>query len=134
MVIRQTAPTIMRDSSGAANRVAISLDGATVGAAAGAGSGRPCAASRSIDCISASASSVRPTASSQRGDSGSDLRMYQTISAPMPPITNIDRQPNCGIISEATKSEIGKPVTTQTVVKPDHLPRDFAGTNSVMVA
>ena len=36
--------------------------------------------------------------------------------------------------NDATSSEIGKPVTTHTVVKPDHLPRDFAGTNSVMVA
>src|SRR5450755_2020008 len=134
MVIRQTAPTIMRDSSGGANSVAMSPDGATVGAAAGGGSERPWAASRSIDCISASASSERPTASSQRGDSGSDLRRYQTISAPMPPITNIDRQPNWGITSEATSSETGRPVTTHTVVKPDHLPRDFAGTNSVMVA
>src|SRR5471032_1900264 len=134
MVIRQIEPTIIRDNNGAANRVARSLDTTTVGAAAGAGSGWPWDASRSIDCISASASSVRPTASSQRGDSGSDLRKYQTISAPMPPITNIDRQPNWGITSEATSSETGRPVTTHTVVKPDHLPRDFAGTNSVMVA
>src|SRR5690242_6186869 len=121
MVIRQIAPTIMRDSSGGANSVLISLDTGCVGAADGGGSGLPCAASRSIACISASASSVRPTASSQRGDSGSDLRKYQTIIAPMPPSTNIERQPNCGTSREATSSDIGKPVTTQTLVKPDHL-------------
>src|SRR5258708_5064237 len=134
MVIRQIEPTIIRDSSGGANSVPMSLDTVTVEAAAGAGNGWPWAASRSIDCIKASASSVRPTASSQRGDSGSDLRRYQTISAPMPPSTNIDRQPNCGTSSDATSSETGRPVTTQTVVEPDHLPRDFAGRNAVMVA
>src|ERR1700755_1539852 len=133
MVIRQTEPTIMRDSSGGANSVPISLDTGTVDGAEGGGSGLPWEASRSIACISASASSVRPTASSQRGDSGSDLRRYQTISAPMPPSTNIERQPNCGTSSDATSSATGRPVTTQTVVKPSHLPRVRAGTNSVIV-
>ena len=105
----------------------------SVAAAAGAGSGCPWAASFSIDCISASASAVRPTASSQRGDSGSDLRRYQTMSAPTPPMTNIARQPNSGTTSDATSSDTGKPVTTQTAISPSHLPRVFAGTNSVMV-
>src|SRR6478736_2250656 len=109
MVIRQIEPTIMRDSSGAVNSVASSPDAVTVAVAEGAGSGRPCAASRSIDCISASASSVRPTASSQRGDSGRALRRYQTMSAPMPPMTNIARQPNSGTTRDATSNEIGKP-------------------------
>src|SRR5580704_4067426 len=133
MVIRHTEPTIMRDNNGAENSDASSPETVTVDPAAGAGSGFPCAASRSIDCISASASSVRPTASSQRGDSGSALRRYQTISAPMPPSTNIARQPKFGTTNEATSNEIGRPVTTQTVVKPSHLPRLLAGTNSVMV-
>ena len=84
-------------------------------------------------CISASASAVRPTASSQRGDSGSDLRMYHTTSAPTPPSTNMERQPNCGTSTDATNSATGKPVTTHTVVKPSHLPRVRAGTNSVIV-
>src|ERR1700733_7120606 len=133
MVIRQIEPTIMRDSKGAVNRVARSLDTGTVEASAGAGSGWPCDASRSIDCISASASSLRPTASSQRGDSGKDLRRYQTTSAPMPPSTNIARQPNSGTTMEATSSATGNPVTTYTAIRPRNLPRDFAGTNSVMV-
>ncbi|MGY4360496.1 hypothetical protein ACVW0J_006989 [Bradyrhizobium sp. i1.7.7] len=84
-------------------------------------------------CISASASAVRPTASSQRGDSGSDLRMYHTTSAPTPPSTNMERQPNCGTTTDAINSATGRPVTTHTVVKPSHLPRVRAGTNSVIV-
>src|ERR1700754_139017 len=118
MVIRQTAPTIMRDNSGGANSVPRSGEAGTVAAAAGAGSGFPWAASFSIDCIRASASAVRPTASSQRGDSGSDLRRYQTISAPTPPSTNIARQPNSGTTSDATSSDTGRPVTTQTALSP----------------
>src|SRR6266699_2800189 len=50
--------------------------------------------SRSIACRMAFASSLRPTDSSQRGDSGSALRKYQTTSAPSPPRINIARQPN----------------------------------------
>src|SRR3954466_15130076 len=133
MVIRQTEPTIIRDSSGCVNSVPSSLEATAVAAAAGAGNGWPCAASFSIPCISASASAVRPTASSQRGDSGSDLRRYQTTSAPTPPMTNIARQPNSGTTSEATSNDTGKPVTTQTAISPSHLPSVFAGTNSVMV-
>src|SRR5882757_2796544 len=133
MVIRQTEPTIMRDNSGAVNSVPRSGEAATVTVVVGAGNGWPWAASFSIACSSASASAVRPTASSQRGDSGNDLRKYHTISAPMPPSTNIARQPNCGTTTEATSRAAGNPVTTQTAVSPSHLPRVQAGTNSVMV-
>ena len=52
---------------------------------------------------SASASAMRPLNSSQRGNSGMDLRIYQTTSAPMPAITNIGRQPNGGMISDPEK-------------------------------
>ena len=55
-------------------------------------------AARASVSISASAPRPRPRgrcASSQRGDSGSALRRYQTISAPTPAITNIGRQPKC---------------------------------------
>ena len=52
----------------------------------------------SIDCIKASASALRPCDSSQRGDSGSRLRRYHTISEPMPAMTNIGRQPQLGMI------------------------------------
>ena len=45
----------------------------------------------------ASESAVRPTASSQRGDSGIDLRIAQTTIAAAPAITNIQRQPMVGI-------------------------------------
>lgn len=133
MVIKQIEPTIIRLSSGWVNSVEILLDGATAGASAGVGSGWPCDASRSMVCIKASASSLRPTASSQRGDSGRFLRKYQTTSAPMPPSTNIARQPNCGTTKDATSSATGRPVTTHTAISPSHLPRDLAGTNSVMV-
>jgi hypothetical protein len=43
------------------------------------------------------------------------------------------RQPNCGTTTEATSSATGSPVTTHTAVKPSHLPRLRAGTNSVIV-
>ena len=66
----------------------------------GGGSGECCrATSCSIVDNKASASSARPTDSSQRGDSGSFLRKYQTTSAPSPPSTNMARQPNLGMIS-----------------------------------
>ena len=51
----------------------------------------------------------------------------------MPPMTNMARQPNSGTTRDATSKEIGKPVTTQTAIRPSHFPRVFAGTNSVMV-
>jgi len=44
---------------------------------------------------------VRPWDSSQRGDSGKLSRRYQTMSAPMPAITNIGRQPRVGMITRA---------------------------------
>src|SRR6478609_9049625 len=97
MTISATQPTNIRDSSGGLHRLARLRDGASVAAGAGGGSGAPPADSASMRCISASASSVRPTDSSQRGDSGSDLRRYQTNSAPMPPSTNIARQVNAGM-------------------------------------
>ena len=43
--------------------------------------------------VMTSASSSRPTDSSQRGDSGSLARMNQMIAAPSEPATNIHRQP-----------------------------------------
>ena len=48
--------------------------------------------------IKASASSVRPCDSSQRGDSGRFLRRYQTISEPTAAMMNIGRQPNAGMM------------------------------------
>ncbi len=102
MVIRQIEPTIIRDSSGARIATTAGRTPARSGPwspAAAACLGRP--RSRS-SCMSASASSRRPTASSQRGDSGRFLRMYQTTSAPMPPSTNMARHPNIGTTNEAT--------------------------------
>ena len=66
---------------------------------AGGGSGKVGnATSASIDVIKASASAVRPSDSSQRGDSGSALRRYQTIREPTPAMMNIGRQPKLGMI------------------------------------
>jgi hypothetical protein len=56
---------------------------------AGGGSVRPAPTSFSNACKVASASSVRPTASSQRGDSGIFLRMIQMTSAPAPAMANM---------------------------------------------
>ena len=43
------------------------------------------------------------------------------------------RQPNRGMMSVPSSAAAGKPVTTKTVMKPSHLPRDCGGTNSVSV-
>ena len=70
-------------------------------ATAGAGAGREpalCSTSFSIVSNKDSASAVRPCASSQRGDSGRFLRKYQTMSEPIPAMTNMGRQPQVGII------------------------------------
>ena len=56
------------------------------------------ATSFSMVCIRASASALRPCASSQRGDSGKFLRRYQTTSEPRPAMMNIGRQPQVGMI------------------------------------
>ncbi len=85
-------PTISCVSSGARNRSPIGRTGTGAGKAGG-GNGPLAAHSRSISASSASASSWWPWVSSQRGDSGRFLRRYQTISEPMPAITNIGRQP-----------------------------------------
>jgi len=68
---------------------------------AAAGAGRvpaPCATSFSIVVNKDSASALRPCASNQRGDSGRFLRKYQTMSEPIPAMTNMGRQPQVGII------------------------------------
>jgi len=81
-VSAQTAPTIMRDSSGCVNKdadVAGRCDGRS-------GSGRR---QRPLGGLALDRLHQRfgflgaATASSQRGDSGRALRRYQTISAPM---------------------------------------------------
>ena len=62
------------------------------------GSGPHCAStSRSIALTVASASFSRPTDSSQRGDSGIEWRSTHTITAPIPAMPNIQRQPSAGI-------------------------------------
>src|SRR6202158_3327205 len=86
-----------------------------------------------MDCRRASASAVRPTDSSQRGDSGNALRKYQTARAPSPPSANMARQPKCGMMSVPRSAAAGKPDTTITFMPPSHLPRACGGTNSVMV-
>src|SRR5579871_3998437 len=87
----------------------------TGGKSLGGGSGEcSSATSCSIASNKASASSARPTDSSQRGDSGSFLRKYQTTSAPSPPSKNITRHPTAGIISLPSSAAAGNPVTTKT--------------------
>ena len=101
---------------------------------AGAGS-EPAVAvtSFSIVCISASASAVRPCASSQRGDSGKFLRKYQTISEPIPAMMNIGRHPQVGMIRYPRIAVTGNPQTVKNAMKASHRPRVFGGTNSVSV-
>ena len=97
MVINTQQPTNSRCTSGGLNRSDIATSGTGAGTFT-AGNPLPPDASCSIDCISASASSVRPCASSQRGNSGRFLRRYQTISEPMAAMTNIGRHPHVGMI------------------------------------
>ena len=56
------------------------------------------ATSFSIVFNRASASAVRPCASSHRGDSGKFFRRYHTIKEPMPAMMNIGRHPHVGMI------------------------------------
>ena len=132
MVMSTTAPTTMRGSSaGLASED--SVKAGTGFGIAGGGNGLSPATSFSIARINASASSVLPLVSSQRGDSGSFLRRYQTTRAPMPAITNIGRQPKFGMMSVPSSEVAGKPETTTKAMKAIHLPRRSGGTNSVMV-
>jgi hypothetical protein len=94
-VISAQLPTIMRIRSGGRASAAKSTAGMAAG---GFGAGNGCRASLSIAATIASASSIRPCDSSQRGDSGKFLRSHQTISAPMPAITNIGRHPQFGMM------------------------------------
>ena len=102
--------------------------------AAGGGSGPVAATSRSIVSISASASAVRPFASRQRGDSGSALRRYQTISAPMLAIKKSGRQPKLGIRAHARIAVTGRPEMTTKTIKAIHLPRRCGETGHRAVA
>ena len=96
MVISTQLPTNMRWRSGGVSSFQALTWGSGVAEITGGGKGPPAEASFSIAWISASASSVRPFDSSQRGDSGSALRIHHTISEPTPAMTNIGRQPNAG--------------------------------------
>src|SRR6202166_225699 len=127
-----TSATIVRDKSGGAN----SAENETLAIAGAGGTGARGATvfeDSSKDVTMRSASAVRPTLSSQRGDSGSCLRRYQMTSAPRPPITNMGRQPNAGMIHEPSSAVAGSPLTTNTAISASHLPRARAGANSVIV-
>ena len=132
MVISTTEPTTRRGSRAG---VKSDANGSIVppAASAPAPARRPPEASRSIACISASASASLPLASSQRGLSGRFLRRYQTTSAPTPAITNIGRQPKLGMTSVLMIEVAGKPATTMKAMKAIQRPREAGGTNSVMV-
>src|SRR5665213_1338644 len=97
MVINTQQPTSNRCRIGGLN-ISEADRCATGAVTIGGGKDSDGEASASIDCISASASAVRPCDSSQRGDSGRFLRRYQTISEPMPAMMNIGRQPKLGMI------------------------------------
>lgn len=149
-----TQPTTMRGSMvGPASDARLHAGAGAAGA--GAGRGPALAASRSIALISASASALRPLDSSQRGDSGSALRRYQTTKAPTPAMTNISRQPRpgsriarypelslaaaapqaltLGMIRVPSRTVTGRPETTMNAIKASQRPRTRGGTNSVRV-
>ncbi len=60
-------------------------------------------AASSITDTARSASSWRPRISYQRGDSGSERRITNTIAAPSEPTTSSQRQPSISRSSPATK-------------------------------
>ena len=109
--------------------------GASIGTMTGAGSTRPrpastWAASRSIACSTASASSERPICSSQRGDSGSLWRSHHTHSAPTPPIRNMARQPSRGIATRLVSDTANTPELEIRLSNAMNCPRRAGGTNS----
>src|SRR5215470_8811202 len=131
-------PTTMRGSSvGLSNAAADLVGGAGLDETGGGNAPWSRATSSSIDLKIASDSSARPIDSSQRGDSGSAFRMYQTTSAPNPASTNMARQPkrgpSWGTISVLASALTGKLVTTKIDRAPIHFPRACGGTNSVIV-
>ena len=121
MVIRQTAahdhPRQRRRRHESDQR---SPDAADSRRSAGTGwSGRPlrCLAAFGMDCINASASSVRPDGFQPARRSRQVLGMYQTINEPMPAMTNIGAPAEGRHHRDLRPSnEIGKPVTTMNTI------------------
>src|SRR5215469_6719754 len=121
-------PTIIRGSSaGLSNAAAVLAGGPGLAGIGGGSSPASPATSTSMDFKIASDSSLRPIDSSQRGDSGNALRLYQTTSAPSPASTNMARHPKRGIISVLPKALRGKLATTKIDRVPIHLPRACGG-------
>src|SRR5438874_6098843 len=78
-------PTTKRgNSTGFSKAAMVLVGGPGLDKAGGGRAPRSRATSSSMDFIMASASSVRPMDSSQRGDSGRALRRYHTTSPPSP--------------------------------------------------
>jgi hypothetical protein len=93
------------------------------------------AASYSQAATSVCASPVRPTDSSQRGDSGSQRRTGQTIAAPNPPSRNNHRHPakpsGCnGTNQRASTPASGVPSEPATHAQARYRPRTRAGNRS----
>src|SRR5215467_10171683 len=117
-------PTISRgNNTGLSSAAMVLVDSPGLDKIGGESTPHSRATSSSIDFIIASASSVRPIDSSQRGDSGSALRRYHTTNPPRPAITNITRQLDRGMINVLASALKGKLVTTKTESAPTHLPR-----------
>ena len=86
-----------------------------------------------------SASSARPCVISQRGLSGSHIRMKNTMSARAAPIRKAARQPCSGSITAGSSSTIAAsapsaaPIQNEPLMQRSVQPRTRAGTNSWMV-
>src|SRR5262249_2025691 len=131
-------PTTMRGSSvGLSNAAADLVGGAGLDETGGGNAPWARATQSSMDFKIASDSSARLIDSSQRGDSGSAFRMYQTMSAPSPASTNIARQPkrgpSWGTIRVLASALIGKLVITKIDNAFIHFLRACGGTNFVIV-
>src|SRR6478672_11440379 len=124
--IRMRLPTMVRDSMPPSNKALIDCRGRTgVGCSAAGRNGPRRATSASIAARTFSASSVWPLDSSQRGDSGSARRKYQTISVPTPVMTNIQRQPNCGMIRRPANAETNSAELVMADSAEPQRPREF---------
>ena len=132
--ISTTLPVIVRITTRGVNSVKIDTSRFSTTGATGASGRLPLGATcRSISRSCASASASRPFDSSQRGDLGMLRRRNQTISAPTPTMTNIQRQPKFGITKRPIRAERNSAELVMTASPVPQRPRLPGGTNSLIV-
>ena len=61
------------------------------------------------------------------------FRSQSTTKAPMPAMTNIQRQPKLGMISQPARVEANRPKLVTKLSRAAHRPRFAGGVNSIIV-